>query len=154
MNLQIPDTLSGHLVYCGQQPQDSPYAVSNKPYDLVERMVQCVSGSSRNITMNNFFTSYETTQNLLERHKLTIVGTLRANKTCLPAEFKARREENSSLFGFQKNVTLVSYVPKPRKMVYLMSSLHHDGQIDEETGNQQKPEIITFYNQTKSGVEI
>lgn len=141
-------------IYCGKQPDGSPYFVSNKPYDLVDRMVQCVSGTSRNITMDNFFTSLETAENLLEKHKLTIVGTLRANKTCLPAEFKTRREEHTSVFGFQKTTTLVSYVPKPKKNVYLLSTLHHDQNIDEETGAKQKPEIITFYNATKSGVDV
>lgn len=141
-------------IYCGKQPDNSPYTVSNKPYDVVDRIVRCVSGTSRNVTMDNFFTSLESTQHLLEYHKLTVVGTLRANKTCLPAEFKTRREEKSSMFGFQKDITLVSYVPKPRKMVYLMSSLHHDQIIDEQTGAQQKPEIITFYNATKSGVDV
>ncbi|XP_041981601.1 piggyBac transposable element-derived protein 4-like [Aricia agestis] len=141
-------------VYCGKQPEGSPYAVSNKPHDLVKRMINCVSGTARNITMNNYFTSYETTMELLQDHKLTVVGTLRANKTYIPQEFKKAREKYTSLFGFQDKVTIVSYVPKPRKMVYLMSSMHHDCVIDPETGVQQKPEMITFYNATKSGVDV
>lgn len=106
-------------IYCGKQPENSPFSVSNKPYDVVDRLVQCVSQSSRNITMDNFFTSYESTENLLKNHKLTVVGTLRANKTCIPPVFKKNREVNTSLFGFQKNITILSYVPKPRKMVYI-----------------------------------
>lgn len=35
-----------------------------------------------------------------------------------------------------------------------MSSLHHDNKIDESTGVKQKPEVITFYNSTKSGVDV
>ncbi|CAH2085795.1 unnamed protein product [Euphydryas editha] len=141
-------------IYCGKQHENSPFAVSNKPYDLVDRLVQCVSQSSRNVTMDNFFTSYETTENLLKNHKLTVVGTLRANKTCIPPVFKKNREVNSSMFGFQKDITIVSYVPRPRKMVYLMSSLHHDKEIDSATGSKQKPAVITFYNHTKSGVDM
>lgn len=144
-----------HLeIYCGKQSDNSPYKVSNKPLDVVDRMVLCVSGSSRNITMDNFFTSYETAVNLLENHKLTVVGTLRSNKTCIPQKFKTKREETTSIFGFQKDVTLVSYVPKPRRMVYLLSTLHHEAEIDENTGAQKKPAIITFYNETKSGVDV
>lgn len=107
-----------------------------------------------NITMDNYFTSDDTTIDLLENHKLTVVGILRANKTCIPQHFKLRCEENTSLFGFQEKITIVSYVPKPRKMVYLMSSMHHDCAIDSETGQQRKTEIITFYNATKSGVDV
>ncbi|CAB3228076.1 unnamed protein product [Arctia plantaginis] len=90
-----------HLeIYCGKQPDNSPFALSNKPIDLVNRMVNCVSGSSRNITMDNFFTSHETANNLLQKHKLTIVGNLRANKACIPLCFKQSREEYASRFGF------------------------------------------------------
>lgn len=141
-------------IYCGKQPENSPYAVSNKPFDVVDRLVQCVSQSSRNVTMDNFFTSYESTEHLLKNHKLTVVGTLRANKACIPLVFKKNREINTTLFGFQKNITISSYVPKQRKMVYMMSSLHHDKEIDPESGIQRKSAMITFYNKTKSGVDV
>ncbi|KAF9423405.1 hypothetical protein HW555_001214 [Spodoptera exigua] len=77
-----------------------------------------------------------------------------SNKTCLPPQFKTRREEKSSVFGFQKDITIVSYIPKPRKCVHMMSSLHHDDEVDPESGDQRKPSIITFYNSTKSGVDV
>lgn len=141
-------------IYCGRQPDNSSFAFSNKPFDLVDRMVNCVTGSSRNITMDNFFTSHEVAESLLLKHKLTVVGTLRANKACIPPCFKLPRQVHSSMFGFQKNFTLVSYIPKPRKFVYMISSLHHDKNIDQDTGNKQKPSMITFYNQTKSGVDV
>lgn len=32
--------------------------------------------------------------------------------------------------------------------------MHYDDAIDEETGNDRKPEIITSYNKTKSGVDV
>ena len=50
-------------------------------------------------------------------------------------------------------MTLVSYVPKPRKNVVLMSTQHSTGDIVVEEKN--KPEIILFYNQyqTKGGVD-
>ncbi|GBP23667.1 hypothetical protein EVAR_80284_1 [Eumeta japonica] len=69
-------------------------------------------------------------------------------------QFKARREENSSVFGFQKDITIVSYIPKPRKCVHMMSSLHHDDEVDPESGDKRKPSIIKFYNSTKSGVDV
>jgi len=37
--------------------------------------------------------------------------------------------------------------------VYLFSTLHHDDSIDKNSGQQEKPEIITFYNVTKGGVD-
>ncbi|CAH2098380.1 unnamed protein product [Euphydryas editha] len=104
--------------------------------------------------MDNWFTSYPTFEHLLSRHKLTAVGTMKSNKTCIPEKFKAgNRKEYTSLFGFQQNLTLVSYIPKPRKNVFMLSSLHHQIEIDNSTGTKQKPEIITFYNRTKGGVD-
>lgn len=140
-------------VYAGEQPEGR-YKVSNKPHDVVDRLVAPVSQSGRNITMDNWFTSYATYEHLLNHHELTAVGTMKSNKACIPEKFKAsNRELNSSLFGFQRNMTLVSYIPKPRKNVFMLSSLHHDMEIDLESGDKQKPAVITFYNKTKSGVD-
>ena len=32
--------------------------------------------------------------------------------------------------------------------------MHHDAKIDLNTGDSKKPEIITFYNPTKGGVDV
>lgn len=45
---------------------------------------------------------------------------------------------------------MVSYVPKKGKAVVLISTMHDEGLIDEETG---KPQIILDYNMTKGGVD-
>lgn len=45
---------------------------------------------------------------------------------------------------------MVSHVPKKGKSVILISSMHHDAKIDKNT---LKPDIILFYNDTKSGVD-
>ena len=58
------------------------------------------------------------------------------------------------MFGFNNNKVLVSYIPRERKNVILVSSLHDDDAIDPQSGEQMKPEIITFYNQTKCGVDV
>jgi hypothetical protein len=57
------------------------------------------------------------------------------------------------LFGFRKEATVVSYIPKKGKNVILISSLHFDDAIDCKTGSQLKPEIVTFYKRTKSGID-
>lgn len=72
-------------VYAGQQP-NGPYKMNNSAENVVKKMVQPV------------------VKYLLTEKQLTIVGTLRKNKTCIPKEFSIsrNREINSSLFGFQK----------------------------------------------------
>lgn len=142
-------------IYAGKQPP-GPFAASNKPYDIVNRIVLPISKSNRNITFDNWFTSYELVQHLLKEHRLTSVGTLRKNKRQIPPEFINTRnaEVFSSQFGFQEDITLVSHTSNKNRMVLLMSSLHHDDQIDDSTGEKRKPEINTYYNSTKCGVDV
>ncbi|PSN42458.1 hypothetical protein C0J52_18913, partial [Blattella germanica] len=88
--------------------------------------------------------------------RTTCVGTVRKNKRELPKEFveTKRRPVGSSIFGFQEDTTIVSFVPKKGKNVILASSMHHDDTIDSSTGDKNKPEIVTFYNSTKGGVDV
>ena len=63
-----------------------PLQKSNKPFDLVCRLAKPFFNSSRNITMDNYFTSVPLADFLLEKN-LTILGTLRKNKREIPSEF-------------------------------------------------------------------
>ncbi|XP_066970873.1 piggyBac transposable element-derived protein 4-like isoform X3 [Macrobrachium rosenbergii] len=141
-------------VYLGKQPE-GPFVIDNSGAAVVKRLVSHINGSGRNIMMDNWFTSYGLAVDLVKNYRLTLVGTLRKNKAELPPQFIATRgrTEYTSLFGFQKDVTLTSYVPKKGKNVVLLSTMHHDAAIDESTKEKRKPEIITFYNSTKGGVD-
>ncbi|KAL4135945.1 hypothetical protein QTP88_007522 [Uroleucon formosanum] len=66
-------------------------------------------------------------------------------------ENESSDQNYSNMFGFTKDMTLVSHVPKKSKIVLLLSKMHHDNAIDS---NLNKPEIITFYNMTKGGVDV
>lgn len=68
-----------------------------------------------NVTADNFFTSYQLGQKLLER-QITLVGTIRKNKTELPQEMLATKDRPvfSSFFCFTKDTTLLSYIPKKK----------------------------------------
>lgn len=83
---------------------------------------------------------------------LTYVGTLRKNKKEIPPEFlpSKRREVGSAIYGFTRNITLVSHVPKQGKAVLLVSSMHQKKCQDLD---ENKPEIVSYYNLTKGGVD-
>lgn len=140
-------------IYAGLQPEGM-YRISNKPTDVVLRLCQPIYGSGRNVTADNWFTSIELVEELRSR-SLSYVGTIKKNKRQIPTEFiiGAGRAVNSSLFGFRKNLTMASYIPKKGKCVILVSSLHEDKSIDPDTRDKQKPSIITYYNSTKGGVD-
>lgn len=132
-----------------------PFRQSNNPQDIVQRLIEPVSGTKRSITFDNWFTSYHLMINLLKMHYLTSVGTVRKNKRPIPAAFLniRTREHRSSIFTFKKDIMVVSYVPRKSKNVVLYSTLHHDGTIVEESGDKNLPKIIDFYNSTKSDVD-
>ena len=66
-----------------------------------------------------------------------MVGTLRRNKAKIPPSFKVSRTRTtpSSKFAFHRYLSLVLYMPKKSKNVFLLSSQHHGCDIDQTTRN-------------------
>ena len=60
-------------VYAGKQP-DGPFKVDNSSFAVVTRLISEISGSGRNGTFNNWYTSYPLVVSLLHDHKLSAVG--------------------------------------------------------------------------------
>lgn len=137
-------------IYCGRQPE-GPYEVSNAAMDVVDRLIEKYKNSNRNLTTDNWYTSVPLAKSLLA-NGITLVGTMKSNKKEIPSEFLPSKTRNigTSLFGFQKDLTLVSYVSRKNKCVILISTSHDDDKIDPET---QKPDIILDYNRNKGGVD-
>mgnify|MGYP004593395707 CR=1 FL=1 len=88
---------------------------TNLAMNVVQKLVQPYENTNRNITFDNYFTSVPLALDLLSK-KLTCVGTLRKNKSCIPPNFlpKINGIVNSNTFGFTITMTLVSYVPKKK----------------------------------------
>ncbi|XP_066139156.1 piggyBac transposable element-derived protein 4-like [Euwallacea fornicatus] len=119
---------------------------------FVQELTKSVHGSNRNITMDNWFTSVSLADCLLkDPYKLTIIGTLRKNKTEIPKEMLdiTDRYPNTSMFCHDQMKTMVSYMPKRKKIVLLLSTLHEGVEIS----SIGKPAIIMNYNETKGGVD-
>lgn len=134
-------------VYTGKEPGAEPER--NQGHRVVLDLVGPWRG--RNITADNFFITYDLGLELLKR-KMTLVGTVRANKTFLPYVDKCifrKRPVDTCDFYFTDKTTIVQYVPKKYKNVTVLSTLHHKNEISANT----KPEIINFYNSTKAGVD-
>lgn len=147
---------TGNLeIYAGKQPSRE-FEIDNRPKAVVLRLIQPITKTGRNITMDNWFTSVDLAKDLMINHNLTLVGTVRKNKRELPPILTAIKVENSrrpvgsSMFLFNYNVTLVSYVAKSNKVVVLLSTLHNGDEVDSQT---QKPQIILDYNRNKGGVD-
>lgn len=146
---------SNMKVYVGAQP-DGPYKCGNNPSSVVQRLIAPISKTGRNTTIDQWYTSIPLATELLKSHKLTLVGTLRKNKREIPPTFldMKKRTVCSTIFGYGKDILLTSYTPKKNKNVLLISTMHEYGVIDSESGDQKKPEVITYYNSTKCGVDV
>lgn len=153
VDVHYPYTLNLEMYAC-KQPV-GPFRMSNERHNVVIRMAQHVLGKNMNITMDNWFSSLRVAKQLFE-NGTTMVGTVRKDKREVSREFCLARGHPpcSSKFGFHPPCTMVSYVPKPNKVVILMSTMHNDATIDTTTGDSQKPEIITYYNRTQNGVDL
>lgn len=119
---------------------------------VVLELTNVLTGTGRNVFMDNFFTSLQLARTLLGR-QLTMTGTMRKNKPELPKEMLPSndRPELSSQFGFQKNVAVVSYVPKKKKAVILLSTFQLSNAVSED--GHKKPLMIMEYNKGKCGVD-
>lgn len=86
-------------IYYGKQQPHGSFNISNKATDVVLRLVQPISQSSLNVTVDNFFCSIPLWDELAQVHKLSNVGTVRKNKRELPEIVKVtiNRPVNSSL---------------------------------------------------------
>ncbi|KAJ8895865.1 hypothetical protein PR048_001205 [Dryococelus australis] len=90
--------------------------------------------------------------NAYMKNKITIVGTMKKNKPQIPKEFlpNKQRAVPSSLYGFTENYTLLSYAPKKNRAFAILFSMQHTPFTDVSNG---KPEIISFCNHTKCGID-
>ncbi|KAL4104559.1 hypothetical protein QTP88_019854 [Uroleucon formosanum] len=104
---------------------------------------------------DNWFASVSLAEELLKNHNLTLVATIKKNKREIPKEFLVtkNRELCSSYFGFQNNISIVSYMPRKNKIVLVLSTMHSSKTRDERSGLAKKPQIITFYYATKGAVD-
>jgi hypothetical protein len=61
----------------------------------------------------------------LKSRKLTLVGTMKNNKVCIPPSFLAKADEGTiqCAFDHANNFTLFSVAPKKNKMVFFLSTM-------------------------------
>ena len=80
---------------------------------MVENLACRFYGTNRILGMDNYFTSVALAK-LLFVNKLGLIGTVRSNKNEVPEEFLPSKHNqiDSSIFAFDKSLTLTSYFPK------------------------------------------
>jgi hypothetical protein len=116
---------------------------------VVLRLVDPYLNKGYNVCVDNFFTSYQLANILIEK-STSLVGTVRANKRELPIVPKMSLYD--SIFYQSGQVNLTCYQAKRNKQISLFSTLHRGNACRQ--GDKKKPEVIHFYNQNKCGVDL
>ena len=153
----IVDVLSSYIlnvdVYLGTDLANIRDKTVSVGESVVLKLVQPYCHQEKRVlACDNFFSSINLAVSLYNK-SIHFVGTLRKNKKEISHEFQpsSKRTIESSLFGFSKNLTIVSYVPKKSKAVIVLSTHHQDMMVNASVAN--KPEIILSYNSLKGGVD-
>ena len=111
---------------------------------VVMRLAEPFLGKGRNITMDNFFTPLKLATTL-QAKKTSLVGTLGRQKPELPPSMKQPVELFSTKVLTCADTTLMVYKAK--------QSTVHTG-VGTFSGAKAKPEVVTYYNNTKYGVDV
>lgn len=124
-------------IYAGTQ-HDGLCKTVNTPFDIAQRLVEPIKGTGRNLTIENWYSSIPLAKWLLG-NKMTLIWTLRKNKREIPPVFLPdwKREVYSSIFGFTKEISMVSAVPVKCRSVVVISTMHNDDLIDEDTSEKK-----------------
>lgn len=140
------------LLYCGRQTFTPDQLEEHGGFvkTLIMNLAKPYLNCGRNITGDNYFSDISTSRTLLEK-RTTYVGTIKSNKRCIPSIAKncVNRTKGSSKHFYSRNDTLCSFLDKGKKPVLLISSMHGYQRNEDD----RKPEIVLFYNSTKSGVD-
>ena len=87
----------------GPYKADKEYNSSNP---VVPRLTSHISGSARNVTFDNWYTTYSLVESLLCDHTLTAMGTTGKNKREIPKDFLKikKRPTCDSMFELEKSL--------------------------------------------------
>lgn len=99
-----------------------------------ELCIDNFKGSGRNVTCDNFFTTYDLAEEL-KSNNLSLLGTVNQRRRLIPKELlpSKDRELYSTEFVHSENIVLCSYFLKRKKAVVVLSTSHYDLAIEDES---------------------
>ena len=115
-------------------------------------LITIISGTNRNITTDNYYTSIPLANELKSR-QLTLVGIMKKNKRCIPPSFLIKADVGTCQYAFDhaNNFTLLSIAPKKNKRVVFLSTMHATRSHDSVSG---KEEINVFTTMKKAVLTV
>lgn len=128
---------------------------SSQAEAIVMQLAQPFLNNGRNITVDNWFTSEELADHLLQNNT-TLVGTLRQNRRCIPpiAKVTTGRSRGDHRYYASGQKLLCSFWDKGNKPILLLDTCTQLATAASAGDDSRKPPTVEFYNQTKSGVDL
>jgi hypothetical protein len=138
----------GVLPYTGK---DGKEVTKNLASTVVLKLTENLAGTGRNICTDNFYTSLHLCRSLKLR-SLSLVGTMRKHRRELPpCALETRgRDVGDCMFVYNKDATLLSFIPRKKRVCLILSSMHLQKGVIDENG---RGEINNYYNRCKGGVD-
>ena len=93
---------------------------SNKPIDIIIRLAKVIKGSSRNITMDRYYSSIDLADILWHNFKLTMVGNIQSNRNHLPNIIKNTSE--TELCFSTSNTPFIQHKASKISIIHINSS--------------------------------
>lgn len=126
------------------------------PTFVVTSLTSELDNNGHTVTCDNFFTSIDLAQKLSKKG-ISIVGTMRKTRRELPNSDQLLREKPLyySLFLTSSDslrANLCLYKCKKNRSVVLLDTLNLGPETD--SSEKRKPQIVHYYNRTKTGVDI
>ncbi|KAJ8893459.1 hypothetical protein PR048_006057 [Dryococelus australis] len=119
---------------------------------VVMKLMTPYLGKSRNVTTDNFFTSMSLAEKL-KMQSISLVGTVNRALQEILQSVKTRKAPLYNTIATKNNeATLTVYQGKKNKNVLALSTLHPNISIGND--HEHLPEIVSFYNATKYGVDV
>ncbi|XP_039436001.1 piggyBac transposable element-derived protein 4-like [Culex pipiens pallens] len=124
----------------------------NQGKRVVTDLVGPFTGSWREVTSDNFFTSSSLAEDLWNKETV-FTGTVRANKAFIPPNFLVKKDREASFMrGYNNQSVLVSNLESTKKkpVVILTTNTNVEG---EPESSGVKPPVVLHYNHTKGAVD-
>ena len=125
---------------------------------LVDKLSSHVDITGRNMSMDCHFTSV-TIAHYLKENKMTLVGTMRGNRKCIPKEPVEMQNRGGKYIKFvyanEDDIMLTSYVVKNKsgkRNILLLSTMHDDVRCSRD--ERKTPNTICFYDKAKGSVDV
>lgn len=123
--------------------------------DVVLRLTEPIFGSGRNITIDNWYTSFFLGMELLDKN-ITLFGTMKKNGLELPFEltYVKGKAEKHIIRILWKHIHYTILCINKIKNVIIFSAIHPNSTEIDSTTEAKKPEIITLCNWWKVELKL